>query len=250
MQEHSGLSARMWQTISAVLILTTLVIGYVVTVPPRSVLTWVVIVFLCVIELTLGIFLSLHAEAGAPGKTSHPMSSVLIGTVAFYAFVGLATIWLLYRYVKDLLPDFDRILISALALETVLFVVATVLLQRIDLSVQAKDALANQANRRAVDKGARISELIHLLRSIKPKDLDESQRVEYLIKGLESCEFQLQRSHQLLPPEMESVLSGIMTQIDVVAPLLLREGLNKTSFENVENILKDLQSSTRRLAVR
>jgi hypothetical protein len=249
MQEHSGLSARMWQIISAVMILLTLAVGYMVTDAPRSLFTWVVIVFLCVVELALGIILSLQAASGTPGKISHAMSPALVGSGVLYGFVGLATICSLYA-VRKSLENFDRVLISALVVETAIFVIALVLLQRVDLAVQPKDESARQANDRAVSKSARISEFVRLLRSIKPKNLEESQRIEYLIKSFESCEFQLQRSYRTLSPEMEDSLNTALTQIDIVGPVLVREGFSQSSLQSVEAVLQDLQGSTRSLVLR
>jgi len=237
--------ARLWLVLTSAVILTTLLVGYTLTDSPRSWMTWLVLVFICFVEFTVGMIAAETAGGDSPQQMSSAMAAVVMGSAALFGLVGFATLFITLALTKQT-PSRDAVVVSVLVVETVVFLVGMVLLRHTDFSIRASEQASVESHRTWVSQAARIREVVYSLRSLKPANTDHSIQVESLVKGLESCESQLRHSHRNLPEAGDSLESAVRA-LEAAAAATTRDGLNEISLKKLAKTQEDLKSVTRRL---
>jgi len=238
--------ARLWLIITGAVILTTLLVGYTVTDAPRSLMTWVVLVFICFIEFAAGMMAAEASATDSSQSMSSAMASVVLGSAGLFGVVGFATLLALLGLTKSSASR-DAIVISVLVVETVVFLIGMVLLRHADRSIQAGEQTSMEANRSLADKSARIREVAYSLRSLRTANVEQSIQIESLVKGLETCALQCCHAHNS-PAEFDDSLSAATSALEAAGAAAAKDGLNQTSLPRLTEIEKELHRLARRLA--
>jgi len=238
--------ARLWLVITSVSILTTLLVGYTLTNPPRSWMTWCVLVFVCFVQFTFGTIAAETSRLDAAHEMTSAMASVILGGAGLFGFIGFATILISLVFAKQS-TNRDALVVSLLVVETVVFLIGVTLLRHTDRAIGETDKASIESDRALVNKSTRILEVVQALRALKPARVDQSIQIESLVKSLESCASLLSHLHRTLP-DTDNSLSSALSELEAIGTAIAQNGLNQLSLEKLEKVEKDLQSVVRRLA--
>jgi hypothetical protein len=174
---------------------TTIVVGYMIGPTPLGFIGWLLIGFLCFIELLLCI-IGINALVGRK-RRKRPSGAVLLityGVVFVYAGVGLTSI-ILYSVVRPETGAGDRSFLAILLAETVLAFIIVTIFYAYDLFLASASETMIRARDHDLDSSRTVRGILAALSDLVLSNEDLLARRERLVKKLSKAETALAHSH-------------------------------------------------------
>ncbi len=181
--------------LTLVALVTTSIIAYIVSSPPRGTVFWAVIGSICAVEFLLGV-LSVNQFSRAqcqyrPSGATLSITYSIVGAFAVCNFISIA----LYRLLGDARGGSDGIFRAILMGIAALWFIVAVLLYSFDLHSQAS-AYAVKATRAKHQGYARsLGPVLTEIRSVRTDDDTHRSRLAVISKKLETIDVALSHSH-------------------------------------------------------
>ena len=229
-------------------ILATILIGYVVTEPPRGFMYWVAVGFLCLVEFLVGaLAINQFSRASCQYKPSGAILVISYAIIGSFAVTGIVAITI-YWLIRDENGSHDAIFTAVLMILTVCWFGIAALLYANDLrsQVQMKPVLEKREEHRSF--AISLSPILSQIRSLDLKNDSQRSQLDRLQKKVETLSTALKhshggglgsieagRSHPLDPRQEEIIRIGIVEMSEAFDLIQTEnagdEGVDLTAFE-------------------
>ena len=176
-------------------VVATGVIAFQVTTPPRGFIFWTITLFLCAVELVVGL-LSVHSLTAR--RTTYRLSgagtAIVYGMVGAYAVVGFISI-LLCSALRQPAGGSDHLFLGILAAETVLAFVIAALIYGYEIQAQVQARPSSQSRTLHAEYASSLKTAIHALHNVSLNDSEQNRSLAILVKKLERIGASLDHSH-------------------------------------------------------
>jgi hypothetical protein len=180
---------------TAMAVITTATVGYLVSSPPRGFTFWLGVGFLCVIEFIAGLLVLNHfSRARSEYRPSGATLSAVYGIAAAYAVLALLAIVIYWMVRKDDGSQ-DGIFAAIFMVLTVVMSLLAFLLYAYDLHFQSSKRPADATRAQHKISAKSLAPLLSSLRTFKTDDDSLRHRASVALKKLETIETALSHSH-------------------------------------------------------
>lgn len=242
--------------LTALVMLTTGIISFLVTSPPRGFMFWVSTGFLYTVEFLVGIlWVNTFARASCEYRPSGAVLAITYSIVGAFAASGLLSI-IVYWVFRDANGSKDDVFTAILMGITVFWFAIAFLLYAYDLYTQARErpAMAKRAEHREYARS--LKPILAAIRSVKPADDEHRNRLALLAKKIETLDGSLShshgggigsweagRSHQLSPEHEQAIQQSILS-IEGVIPRL-----GNGSGPDFASAISEIEQSVARISI-
>ena len=181
--------------LTALAICTTIVIGYLVTSPPREFMFWVVVGFLSTVEFLAGILaINNLARMRHAYRPSGAVQAITYGTVGAFAVSGFISI-IVYLSVRGPLETGESVFGAVMMGITVFWFIIAALLYAHDLRTQEVSGPTSDQRLEHHSYASSLEPILASIRAVSTGDDAQRKRLSVLTKRLETIEAALAHSH-------------------------------------------------------
>ncbi len=173
----------------------TIAIGYSVTMPPRSLLVWITIHFICSVEFVASMLVLNHFVRSK--VDNKPSGAAIVGLwrlLGIYLLVGIVAISA-YSLYRPAVGNYDHYFAAGFASLTMAIFLVAVIVYSFDLFMGMKDVRIEQVRRMDKTLASYITPVISALEQLQLNDTEKLDKRQKLLRNLRTISMSLQHSH-------------------------------------------------------